>query len=162
MVIFVIGPAGAGKTTIGHALAVELGWRFLDADDYHPAANVEKMRAGMPLGDADRAPWLATIAALTSRAIDRREHIVIACSALKARYRDILRDDLRPIRFVYLRASEPLLRHRLATRAAHFAGPDLVETQLADLEEPIDEALVVDAGTPPEEILAAVRRDFGI
>jgi len=156
-----MGAAGAGKTTIGRALAAELGWRFFDADDYHPSANVAKMRAAQPLTDADRAPWIATLASIVGRAIDRREHTVLACSALKMRYRLALADDHRSIRFVYLKASETLLRERLQNRPEHFMPSALVASQLRDLEEPAD-ALTVDASRRPEEVLDEIRHEFGV
>ncbi len=161
MVIVVTGAAGAGKTTIGRALAAELGWRFVDADEFHPPANVEKMRRGRPLTDADREEWLAALHDIIARAVDRREAIVLACSALKRRYRHTLRGALRSVRFVYLKAEEATLRARLTTRAGHFAGPALLASQLADLEEPGD-ALAVEAVWPPEQILGAIRREFGV
>src|SRR5262245_42063575 len=99
-----MGVAGSGKTVIGRALAAELGWRFVDADDYHSAANLAKMHRGMPLSDADRAPWLATLHQLVARALDRREPLVLACSALRASYRDTLGGGLRAVRFVHLAA----------------------------------------------------------
>ncbi|MGE5242618.1 MAG: gluconokinase [Betaproteobacteria bacterium] len=163
MVIIVMGAAGAGKTTIGRALATELGWQFVDADDLHPAHSVEKMRAGVPLDDRDRAPWIARIHAAIARALDRREHAVVACSALKERYRQALRSDLRPVRFVYLKASADVLKQRLGSRHGHLAGPALVTSQLADLEEPHDEAsLTLDATLPAETILGAIREQFGV
>jgi gluconokinase len=163
MIIVIMGVSGAGKTTVGHALAVELGWRFIEGDDAHPAGNVEKMRAGVPLTDADRAPWLATLHAAIARAIDRREQTVIACSALKARYREQLRGDLRTVRFVYLRAAPAVLRRRLAERRAHFFNPALLDSQLESLEEPDEEdALIVDGAWPPERILGTIREAFGV
>jgi gluconokinase len=161
VVIVIMGPAGAGKTTIGHALAGALGWRFVDADDLHKPAAVAKMRAGIPLTDTERAPWLAALHELVSATLGRRDHLVLACSALKDRYRAVLRGDLRSVRFVYLKADEQTLRHRLADRSGHFAGPGLLASQLADLEEPAD-ALTVDATAPPERIVAIVRREFGL
>ena|SRR5438128_2630109 len=158
-----MGAAGAGKTTIGAALAAELGWPFVDADDRHPRGNVEKMHAGLSLTDADRAPWLASLHATMTRTLDRREHLVLACSALKRTYRESLRGDLRGVRFVYLKASEAALSQRLSTRTGHFAGPSLLQSQLAALEEPSpDEAWVIDATWPRERILGAIRREFGI
>jgi gluconokinase len=163
VVIIVMGPAGAGKTTIGRSLAVELGWRFIDADELHAEHSVEKMRAGLPLDEADRAPWIARVHAAIARALDRREHTVIACSALKQRYRHALRGDLHPVRFVHLHADADLLRRRLGDRRHHFAGPALVTSQLAELEEPgPDEALIFDASLPPGEILGGVRTQFGV
>jgi gluconokinase len=161
MVIVIMGAAGAGKTTIGRSLAVELAWRFIEGDELHPARNVAKMSAGLPLTDADREPWLAALHAIVARAIDRREHAVIACSALKERYRQALRGGLHPVRFVYLRASEAVLCHRLASRPRHFFDPRLLPSQLSELEEP-EEALALDAALPPERILAAIRQEFGV
>ena len=156
-----MGAAGAGKTTVGKALAAALGWPFVDADDQHPAHNIEKMRAGVPLSDTDRAPWIATLRAVVERAIDRREHTILACSALKERDRHTLCGNVRPVRFVHLQAVRGLLEQRLAARAPHFFGPALVSSQLADLEEPAN-ALIVDAAWPLEHILAAIRHEFGV
>ncbi len=161
MVIVIVGVPGAGKTTIGRSLAVELGWRFVEGDDLHPRANVDKMRAGLPLTDADRAPWLAALHAIVARAIDRREHTVAACSALKERYHEALRGNLRTVRFVYLRASPAVLRHRLANRRGHCFNGALLDDQLQTLEEPAD-ALTLDATCPPEAIRSAIRDEFGV
>ena len=155
-----MGPAGCGKSTVGRALAFATGWPFVDGDDYHPPANVRKMRAGLPLTDADRAPWLATLHAILARAIDRREGLVLACSALKERYRNVLAGGLHPVRFVYLAGGKDLLHRRLENRS-HFAGAQLLESQLADLEEPRD-ALVVDAAAPVDWIVATARRELGL
>lgn len=157
----IAGAAGAGKTTVGRALAEATGWTFVDADDYHSPASVAKMRAGVALTDADRAPWLASLHAAIAAAIDRREHLVVACSALRESYRRALRGDLRSVRFVYLKADEAMLRRRLAERAGHFAGPALVDSQLATLEPPTD-ALTVDAACSPDTIVARIRYEFGL
>jgi gluconokinase len=158
-----MGAAGAGKTTIGHALSAALGWPFVDGDDLHPPANVAKMHAGIPLTDADRAPWLDALHALIGRTLDRREHLVLACSALRRAYRETLRGDLRLVRFVYLKAGEPELGRRLSARRGHFAGPNLLRSQVATLEEPSpDEAVAVDATLPPARIVAQLREAFGL
>jgi gluconokinase len=165
VVVVIMGAAGAGKTTIGRALATQLGWSFVDGDDLHPQENVRKMHAGIGLTDADRAPWLAALHAVIAQAIDRREGVVLACSALKRRYREILRGDCRNVRFVHLRAPEPELLRRLTTRREHFAGPNLIGSQLATLEEPaLDErqAIIVDATAPPARILDTIREQFGL
>ena len=161
MVVVLIGAAGAGKTTVGRALAGALGWRFVDGDDFHSPAAIAKMHAGAALTDADRAPWLAALHQVMAIAIGRREPLVVACSALRARYREELRGDLRTVRFVYLKADEATLRRRLTDRAGHFAGPALVQSQLAALEEPED-GLTVDATAPPERIVASIRYEFGL
>jgi gluconokinase len=163
MVIVLMGVSGSGKTTIGHALAAELGWRFVEGDQAHPALNVEKMHAGIPLTDADREPWLAALHGIVARALDRREPIILACSALKARYRRQLQGALRTVRFVYLRADQAVLQRRLAERPAHFFNPALLPSQFDALEEPAEEeALRVDAAWPPERILGTIREAFGV
>jgi len=161
MVIVLMGPAGSGKTTVGQALAGELRWRFVDGDDRHPPANVEKMRAGQPLSDTDREPWLLGLRSVVARALDRREHLIVACSALKQRHRNVLAGGLRQVRFVFLRAPAQVLLERTASRSGHFAGPGLVDSQLLALEQPED-AFEVDATLPPAEITLRIRREFGL
>lgn len=159
--MILIGAAGSGKTTVGAALARQTGWRYVEGDDYHSPAAIAKMRAGTPLDDSDRAPWLARLHAIAATAVDRREHAVIACSGLKQRYRELLRGPLRGVRFVYLKADEPTLRRRLEQRRHHFAGPALLASQLADLETPT-EAITLDATKPPDEIVGAIRYELGL
>lgn len=161
MVIIVMGVTGSGKTTIGTALAAELGWRFVEGDQLHPPSNVTKMHSGIPLTDADRAPWLAAVHAVVARATDRREHLVVACSALKERYREVLRGDLRTVRFVLLNLTEDVAVARVAERQGHFAGPELVPSQFAALENPTVDALTVDATLPPDRIVHIIRDAFG-
>lgn len=160
MVVVVMGAAGAGKTTIGRHLASELGWTFHDADDFHPPESVAKMSRGLPLHEADRQPWLERLAALIRGCLERDENAVLACSALREDYRRKLAGGSPDVTFVYLRASPDLLAHRLAHREGHYAGPALLESQLAALEEPRD-AITVDAGRSPEEIVREVRRGLG-
>jgi len=159
MIIVVMGVAGAGKTTIGQMVASELGCEFLDADVLHPAANIRKMTRGIPLTDADRAPWLATIHARLVDARHADNDLVVACSALKQRYRDTLSDGV-PLVWVYLKAREEMIRARLLERQHHFMKAGMLASQFADLEEPTG-AIVVDAGIPPSEtvqqILNAIR-----
>ena len=162
-VIVVMGVAGAGKTTIGRALATALRCAFVDGDDFHDPANVERMRRGVPLTDAEREPWLAALRAQIGATIGRGERVVIACSALKHSYRLALvpahsRD---AVRFVYLDVDRERLQERLESRVGHFAGAALLESQLATLEEPRD-ALRVDGASTPESIVARIRSAYGL
>ena len=156
-----MGAAGAGKTTVGQALAGALRWRFVEGDEYHSVEAVAKMRGGQPLSDADRRPWLAALHAVIEAAVVRREPLVLTCSALQERYREVLRGTLRGVRFVFLKADAATLRDRLTKRTGHFAGPALVASQLAALEEPRD-ALTIDGTRPVEDIVAAVRYELGL
>lgn len=162
-IIIIMGPAGAGKTTIGLALAQSLGWQFLDADDFHSRENIDRMRRGIPLTDADRAPWLASICSALERVYLACASVVLACSALKEEYRQAIvpkcaRDSTR---FVYLRAPARVLEDRLAHRVGHYAGPELLESQLATLEEPKN-ALWVDASRPPAAIVEEIRKKLAL
>lgn len=159
MITIVMGVSGSGKSTIGEGLATRLGQPFLDADFFHPQANRDKMARGIPLDDADRQPWLAAIVAAMDQHRARGESMVLACSALKRRYRDLLRGGHDDVRFVYLHASRALLAERLGHRSGHFFDPTLLDSQLATLEEPSrDEALWVDVGLPPTEAIEGVIR----
>lgn len=160
-VIVLMGPSGVGKTTVGKRLAADLGWGFLDGDDLHPAENVEKMRRGMPLTDADRTPWLAQLRRHIERRLLSNRGAVIASSALRRRYRKRLRVDPHRVRFVYLKGTYPLLHRRLATRGGHFMQPSLLVSQLATLEEP-DDALIIDAALPVDTIVARIRAALGV
>jgi gluconokinase len=154
LVIVVMGVAGAGKTTVGQLLAAELGWAFEDADDYHSAANVEKMRNGIPLTDEDRAPWLKVLRGLISGWLAEGKNAVLACSALKRVYRDRLR--VAPeVHFVYLRATAAVLQERLRARHGHYMTEPMLASQLAALEEP-EHAIVIEADGTPEEIVREI------
>ena len=152
MVIVVMGVSGSGKTTVGAALAARLGWTFEDADDRHPAANVEKMRHGIPLTDADRVPWLRAVARTVADDVARGLDLVLACSALRAWHREALRasvPDGSALRFVYLRGARAEIERRLRARVGHFMPASLLQSQLEALEEPAPtEALVVDVDAP--------------
>ena len=151
-----MGVAGAGKTTVGNLVASQLAWEFADGDDYHPAANVEKMRNGIPLSDADRAPWLEILRSLIANWIASGKSGVLACSALKRAYRERLQVSPE-VRVVYLKGSVALLQRRMWARLGHFMTERMLESQLATLEEPED-AVVVDVDRSPEEIVAEIRR----
>lgn len=158
-IVVVMGLAGAGKSTVGAALARALGWPFIDADDLHPAANIEKMRRGIALTDADRAPWLDRLRARIDTLLAAEQPAVVACSALRRAYRAYLRADA--VRFVYLKADYELLRQRLDTRRHHFMNPALLASQAALLEEPND-AIVVDAALPIDELVRRVRTALAV
>ena len=153
MMVIVMGVCGCGKTTVGRALAKELGYEFLDADDFHPAANVAKMAQGVALADDDRWPWLDAIVAAMREQAARGSGAVIACSALKEAYRDRLRRGVGAvdeIRIVYLEGDAATIASRLASRSGHYMPASLLDSQFAALEEPRD-AIVVDIRQPPED-----------
>jgi gluconokinase len=159
VVILMMGVSGAGKTTIGQLLASALGWNFVDADDYHPADNVEKMRNGTPLTDADRAPWLETLRTLIANWIAAEKNTVLACSALKQSYRQALQVGPEvevEIKIVYLKSTPEILRQRLRARRGHFMTERMLASQLAALEAPED-AVTVDADRPPAEVVTEIR-----
>ena len=150
-----MGPAGAGKSTVGRALAQSLGGSFIDADDLHAAVSVEKMRQGIPLTDEDRWPWLRQVKAAVERRAASREPVVLACSALRQEYRDYLRTGLEDVRIVFLNGTSALLQSRLDRRTGHFAGKELLKSQLDALEPPAD-ALTLDAALPSERLVALI------
>ena len=155
MIVLLMGVSGAGKTTVGTMLASQLGWEFADADDYHPAANVEKMRNGIPLTDADREPWLESLRSLIAAWMAAGKSAVLACSALKQEYRDRLMVG-ESVRVVYLKADRELLRERLLLRRGHYMKEGMLESQIETLEEPED-ALVLDARLSVEDIVREIR-----
>lgn len=156
MVAIIMGVAGSGKTLIGTALAKSLNWKFADADDFHPAANIEKMTRGIPLTDKDREPWLRAMRNAIDGWIKSGENAVLACSALKQRYRDQL-IHIPETRFVYLKGSPDLIYSRLSLRQDHFMKPEMLASQFTDLEEPAD-AMILDISGSPEEIVAEIKR----
>ena len=135
MFIILMGVAGTGKTTVGRLLAKELGWRFYEGDDFHPPANVEKMRRGEPLTDRDRRPWLDALRAVIQGALEKNDNGIMACSALKRSYRARLRVSEQVV-FAYLAAAPDVIRRRLEKRTGHFMNPSLLESQFAALETP--------------------------
>jgi gluconokinase len=162
VILVLMGVSGSGKSTVAKLLAGELGWTFVEADDYHPAANIEKMRHGIPLGDEDRKPWLTAIRHRLEEADRHGENVVLACSALKHAYQHYLAQfDPESVRYVHLVGSEELIRQRLAERTGHFMNPALLHSQFETLEPP-EEAVRVDVAAAPEAIVAAIRRKLGI
>lgn len=160
MVLIVMGVVGAGKTTVGKLLASELNWVFADADDFHPAANVEKIRNGIPLTDDDRAPWLQRLRAEIDHWVVEGRNAILACSALKRIYRDRLEAGPE-VHFVYLKGSAALIADRLRARHGHFATEQILASQFADLEEPED-AVTIDITQSAEQIAAEIRRKLGL
>jgi len=156
MITIVMGVSGSGKTTVGKLLAQSLNWDFSDADDFHPSANIEKMSRGIPLEDADRLPWLLQLQAAIDRWLLENKNVVLACSALKASYREMLCRDLQRMKIVYLKGSFHLLATRLKTRENHYMKADLLLSQLETLEEPED-AIIIDASQPLELIVNQIK-----
>lgn len=155
MVIVLVGVTGCGKSSVGKQLAAQLGWIFLEGDDFHPPAKLEKLRRGVPLTDGDRMPWLKAIREMIRNKVNQRENAVIACSALKKSYRRMLQISSE-VKFVYLRASIPLIAARLKKRRNHFMNPALIRSQFDTLEEP-NNALWIDAGLPLGEIAKLIK-----
>ena len=153
-VVLVMGVSGSGKTTLGTALARHFGWTFADADDYHPLSNREKMSSGQPLTDGDRQPWLLRLHALIEQHLLEKRPLVLACSALKASYRDILTANLEGVQIIFLNGSREVIAERMKKRE-HFMPPSLLESQLKTLETPKD-AMVVDINQPLELMLQEI------
>jgi gluconokinase len=157
MIVVITGAAGAGKTTVGRALAAALRCAFYDADDLHRPEDIAQMARGEQLTDAQRQPWLQRVRAVIEAAAAAGHDAVVACSALRDAYRRTLADGIEDVRFVYLAAGAALLRDRLSGRIGHFAGVALLESQLATLEPPRD-AIVVDAAAPVPQLVEELRR----
>jgi carbohydrate kinase (thermoresistant glucokinase family) len=173
MVLIVMGPAGAGKTTVGRHLAAALGWAFHDGDDFHPPVNVARMQAGLPLEEADRVPWLAALAALVADTVARGRRVVLACSALRRAYRHMLVAGVpgpvraAAVRVVYLDADPALLAERLTRRGGHFFAAALLPSQLAALEEPEEgdepvPVIRVDAANDPDRLVGTIRATLAV
>lgn len=162
--IVVMGVSGSGKTTVGEALARALGWRFIEGDAFHPAANVAKMSAGHPLDDDDRRPWLEALATEIARDDAAGRPSVVGCSALRRSYRDILRSGAEDVRFLHVHGDRALLWDRISHRPGHFFPPALLDSQLATLEPlgPDERGVVVDVAAPIPEMVATARQAFGL
>jgi gluconokinase len=163
VIVIIYGVSGAGKTTVGKLLARKLGWHFLEADDFHPEANVEKMRSGHPLTDEDRWPWLECLREQIKRSLAAGENAVLACSALKRKYRDCLRVN-SDVKFVFLRGEYALIEEQLSQRRGHFMNPALLRSQFADLEEPQpdDSVLTIELGRTPQELVEQIKTKLHI
>lgn len=150
-----MGVAGSGKTAVGKGVAARLNWLFLDADDFHPAANIEKMKHGIPLNDQDRIPWLRALRNELRRLLAEGRSVILACSALKESYRKLLSDDVAPMSFVLLDVDQETIRERLQHRSAHFFPKELMNSQFAALEKPKD-AIIIDARKSLDEVIDRV------
>jgi gluconokinase len=162
MIVVLMGVSGVGKTTIGKLLAARTGWKFEDADDYHPDENRKKMAAGIPLTDADQKPWLRALRERMVQYRQKGESVILACSALKQQYRDLLADGFakNEMRFVYLHGPTALIKERIESRHHPYMNPDLLDSQLATLEVPSDAWSISVTGSPEEaveEVLARLR-----
>jgi gluconokinase len=161
-VILVTGVSGSGKTTVGKALAERLGWDYAEADDFHPEANIEKMRAGIPLTDEDRMPWLSAIARWIDERLANGRPAVVSTSALKRRYRDILR---RPgVRSVFLNGDRELIKKRITARKGHFFPAKLLDTQFRELEppEPDEDTVEVSVGDTPDKAVRKIVEEMDV
>jgi gluconokinase len=161
MIILVMGVSGSGKTTIGKLLADSLNWEFRDADNFHSPENVEKMQHGIPLTEADRTPWLHDLQTALKRWLHENRNVVLACSALKNSYRQLLLIDSDRIKLVYLKGSYSLIQKRLQERINHYMPAKLLESQFDVLEEPLD-ALIVGIEQPPQMIVQTIRSTLNL
>ena len=150
MIFIVMGVSGSGKSTVGKAVSKELGWKFYEGDEYHPAENVQKMKTGIPLNDEDRLPWLLSLRKIIGDAIEKKENIIISCSALKKVYRNILQVNNQVV-FIYLKGNYDFIRERMEKRANHFFKPALLKSQFETLEEP-EGAIEIDISVSAESI----------
>jgi len=156
--VVVMGVSASGKSVVGALLARRLGWKFKDADSFHPTSNISKMQKGIPLTDEDRWPWLHAIAASIDATRHAGGHVVIACSALKRSYRSVLIGDRPDVRLVYLKGDETLIARRIANRHDHFMPRSLLHSQFETLEEPAadEDAIIVSVAASPSEIVARI------
>ena len=159
--LIVMGVSGCGKTSVGKALADSLGWDYYDADDFHPPENVAKMANGTPLNDSDRAPWLASMHELISSSLKADHSGVLACSALKERYRQQLLKDNEGVQIIYLKGTYDLIWSRMEKRTDHYMKPHMLQSQFEALEEPSN-ALTMDISSSVEEIVREIIPDLSL
>jgi gluconokinase len=159
VIAVIFGVSGAGKTTVGELLAKKMKWAFYDADDFHSQANIDKMERGIPLTDEDRQPWLASMREQIEKSLNEKENAVLACSALKRGYREVLRVN-DEVKFVYLRGTYAQVSEQLRHRHGHFMNPDLLQSQFDALEEPrpSEKAIVIDLGRSPGELVEEIEQ----
>lgn len=162
MIVIVMGVCGCGKSTVGRELARQLDWEFRDGDAFHPPASVAKMSKSIPLNDADREPWLGAIRAFMQETQSRGASAVVACSALKQKYRDWLLCHEPWVKFVHLHGDPAVIRARMNARTDHFMPPTLLDSQLATLELPIAGGVTVDVALTTGEQVAAARKGLGV
>ena len=161
MIVILMGVSGVGKTTVGELLAARTGWELLDADAFHPQSNIDKMRSGIPLTDDDRWPWLDRLNAVLREKEQRGDSAILACSALKQRYRDRLAQGLGNVRWVHLTGDFDLIKQRIEARKGHYMTAKLLESQFAALEPPAD-ALVLDVALDPASLSESIVRRLGL
>lgn len=163
MIVIVFGVSGAGKTTVGKLLAREIGWRFIEADDFHPVTNIERMHSGRPLTDEDRRPWVERLRQQIDQTLTTGPNAVLACSALKRAYRDRLRVS-DEVKFVFLRGDYALIEKQLRNRRHHFMNPDLLQGQFDDLEEPQqgEKMLTIELGQSPKQIVEIIETKLNL
>jgi gluconokinase len=155
MIVILMGVSGCGKTTVGKLLARSLNWDFRDADNFHPSINIEKMSRGIPLEDVDRIPWLLKLQSTIADWLQAKKNVVLACSALKATYRDLLISDRTQVKLAYLKGDFELISQRLQQRQNHYMKTDLLSSQFDTLEEPQD-AIIIDVSESPEVIVEQI------
>ncbi len=160
MFYIIMGVSGTGKSTIGKLLSDRTGWAFYDADDFHPQANIDKMNLGIPLTDSDRLPWLLELKQLIIDTLNSKHHGILACSALKTQYRQILSHNHPEVVFIYLRGNYQFIQRRVKQRIGHFMNPNLLQSQFNALEEPQD-ALIIDVSLEPEMIVEQILNQIG-
>lgn len=158
-ILLLTGVSGSGKSTIGKLLSAELQWPFYDGDDFHPPSNIKKMASGTPLTDNDRWPWLESLKRKIEEKATAQKNAIFACSALRQAYRDFLTANLPQVKIIYLRGTPEILTERLRKRKNHFMRSEMLASQLATLEEPVD-ALIVDIAKSPEAIVAEIVNVF--